>query len=58
MMVAWHEVPGKADTMNPSRRVRSEQAAPLIHNLERAACLLDTIFRRAANHTVPYGTEP
>ena len=53
-MVAWHEVPGKAIPMNPSRRVRSEQA-PVV-DFGRAAFLLHTIFRGATNHTVPSGT--
>ena len=49
-MVAWHEVPGKAIPMNPSRRVRSEQA-PMV-DFGRAAFLLHTFFRGATNHTV------
>ena len=27
MMVSWHEVPGKSEKMNPSRRVRFEGVA-------------------------------
>jgi hypothetical protein len=52
MIVAWHEVPGKGATMNPSRRARSESY------YVKAACQVGTIARRAANHTVPYGTDP
>lgn len=57
MILPWHEVPGKAETMNPSRRVRSE-AVPLIFNLS-VACLTGNAYPQGSksHRSLRDGTE-
>ena len=55
-MVAWHEVPGKSEATNPSRRVRFESAAEDRHPLDKTRA--DSLFTGTNLTPYPNGTDP
>ena len=55
-MVAWHEVPGKSEATNPSRRVRFESAAEDRHPLDKPRA--NSLFTGTNLTPYPNGTDP